>query len=106
MVVFVVVVVVFWFLFLFSMKGVPVWSHDGNNSHGEAYKDTEKLTIAQGDALTDQDNHFSSSLPGKTRRAIDIHEGEEVDAGAFKAIIRAAVVLNTSGGKARPRRSK
>jgi len=89
-----------------SMLGVPVWSHDGIICTGETYKDKVKLTFAQGAALKDPVKLFNSSLDGNTRRAIDIHEGEEVDAGAFKAIIRAAVVLNTSGGKARPRRSK
>src|SRR3569833_556732 len=89
-----------------SMLGVPVWSHDGIICTGETYKDKVKLTFAQGAALKDPVKLFISSLGGNTRRAIDIHEGEAVDAGAYKAIIRAAVVLNTSGGKARPRRSK
>jgi hypothetical protein len=89
-----------------SMLGVPVWSHDGIICTGEIYKDKVKLTFAEGAALKDPAKLFNYSLDGKARRAIDIHEGEEVDAGAFKAIIRAAVVLNTSGGKARPIRSK
>jgi hypothetical protein len=89
-----------------SMLGVPVWSHDGIICTGETYKDKVKLTFTEGAALEDPAKLFNSSLDGNARRAIDIHEGEEVDAGAFKAIIRAAVVFNTSGGKARPRRSK
>jgi hypothetical protein len=88
-----------------SMLGVPVWFHDGIICTGEIYKDKVKLTFAEGAALKDPAKLFNSSLDGKARRAIDIHDGEEVDAGAFKAIIRAAVVLNTSGGKARPIRS-
>ena len=89
-----------------SMAGVPVWSHDGIICTGESYKSTVKLTFAKGAALSDPARLFNSSLEGGTRRAIDIHQGEEVDAGAFKALIRAAVALNTSGGKARPRRAK
>jgi hypothetical protein len=65
-----------------------------------------KLTFAKGASLKDPAKLFNSSLGGNTRRAIDIHEGEKVDAGAFKTLIRAAVALNTSGGKARPRRAK
>jgi hypothetical protein len=89
-----------------SMLGVPVWSHDGIICTGEIYKDKVKLTFAGGAALKDPAKLFNSSLDGNARRTIDIHEGEEVDAGAFKAIIRAAVILNTSSEKARPRRSK
>jgi hypothetical protein len=89
-----------------SMLGVPVWSHDGIICTGEIYKDKVKVTFAEGAALKDPAKLFNSSLDGNARRAIDIHEGEEVDAGAFKAIIRAAVVLNTSDGKAGPRQSK
>jgi hypothetical protein len=84
--------------------GTPVWSHDGILCTGESYKSTVKLTFAKGASLKDPAKLFNASLDGNTRRAIDIHEGEEVDAGAFKALIRAAVALNTSGGKARPRR--
>jgi hypothetical protein len=87
-----------------SHPGVPVWSHQGLICTGESYKSIVKLTFAQGASLKDPAKLFNSSLEGNTRRAIDIHEGEEVDAGAFKALIRAAVALNTSGGKARPRR--
>ena len=85
--------------------GTPVWSHDGIICTGESYKSIVKLTFAKGASLKDPAKLFNSSLDGNVRRAIDIHEGEEVDAGAFKALIRAAVVLNTSGGKARPRRA-
>jgi hypothetical protein len=86
--------------------GVPVWSHDGIICTGESYKSIVKLTFAKGASLKDAARLFNSSLDGNARRAIDIHEGEEVDAGAFKALIRAAVALNTSGGKARPGRAK
>jgi hypothetical protein len=89
-----------------TSPGTPVWSHDGIICTGETYKSVVKLTFAKGAALKDPGKLFNSSLEGKVRRAIDIHEGEEVDAGAFKALIRAAVALNTSGGKARPRRAK
>ena len=87
-------------------RGTPVWSHDGIVCTGESYKSIVKLTFSKGASLEDPARLFNSSLEGNTRRAIDIHEGEEVDAGAFKALIRAAVALNTSGGKARPRRAK
>jgi hypothetical protein len=86
--------------------GTPTWSHDGILCTGETYKSVVKLTFAKGASLKDPAKLFNSSLEGNTRRAIDIHEGEKVDAGAFKALIRAAVALNTSGGKARPRRAK
>ena len=85
--------------------GTPVWSHDGIICTGESYKSTVKLTFSKGASLKDPAKLFNSSLDGNARRAIDIHEGEAVDAGAFKALIRAAVALNTSGGKARPRRA-
>ncbi len=81
-----------------SSPGTPVWSHDGIICTGESYKSTVKLTFFKGASLKDPAKLFNSSLEGNTRRAIDIHEGEEVDAGAFKALIRAAVALNTSGG--------
>jgi hypothetical protein len=77
-------------------KGTPVWSHDGIICTGETYKSIVKLTFAKGASLKDPAGLFNSSLDGKARRAIDIHEGEEVDAGAFKALIRAAVALNTA----------
>jgi hypothetical protein len=86
--------------------GTPTWSHDGIICTGETYKSVVKLTFAKGASLKDPAKLYNSSLEGNTRRAIDIHEGEKVDAGAFKALIRAAVALNTSGGKVRPRRAK
>jgi hypothetical protein len=86
--------------------GTPVWSHDGIICTGESYRSIVKLTFAKGASLKDPAQLFNSSLDGNVRRAIDIREGEEVDAGAFKALIRAAVALNTSGGKASPRRAK
>jgi hypothetical protein len=86
--------------------GTPVWSHDGITCTGESYKSIVKLTFPKGASLKDPAKLFNSSLDGNVRRAIDLHEGEEIDAGAFKALIRAAVSLNTSGGKARPRRAK
>ena len=86
--------------------GTPVWSHDGIICTGESYKSIVKLTFARGASLKDPARLFNSILDGNTRRAIDIHEEEVVDAGAFKALIRAAVAFNTSAGKARPRRAK
>jgi len=86
--------------------GTPVWSHDGIICTGETYKSVVKLTFARGASLPDPAGLFNSSLEGNTRRAIDIHEGEDIDAGAFQALIRAAVALNTSGGKAKPGRAK
>jgi hypothetical protein len=77
--------------------GTPVWSHDGIICTGETYKSVVKLTFAKGASLKDPDKLFNSSLEGNVRRAIDIHEGEEVDAAAFKSLVRAAVALNTSG---------
>ena len=77
--------------------GTPVWSHDGILCTGESYKDKVKLTFAKGAALKDPARLFNSSLDGNVRRAIDIHEGEEVDASAFKALIREAIALNGSG---------
>src|SRR2546425_12052072 len=86
--------------------GTPVWSHDGIICTGESYQSIVKLTFAKGASLEDPAKLFNSSLDGNVRRAIDIHEGEEVGADAFKTLVRAAVALNTSGGKARPRRAK
>jgi hypothetical protein len=80
-------------------RGTPVWSHDGGICTGESYKSIVKLTFFKGASLKDPAKLFNSSLEGNARRAIDIHEGEEIDANAFKALIRAAVALNTSGGK-------
>jgi hypothetical protein len=78
--------------------GTPTWSHDGGLCTGESYKSIVKLTFFKGASLKDPAKLFNSSLDGNARRAIDIHEGEEVDAKAFKALIRAAVALNASGG--------
>ena len=89
-----------------TSPGTPVWSHDGIICTGETYKSVVKLTFAKGAALEDPAGLFNASLDGNTRRAIDIREGEEVDADAFKALVRAAVALNASGGKARRRRVK
>jgi hypothetical protein len=79
--------------------GTPVWSHDGGICTGETYKSVVKLTFFKGASLKDPKKLFNSSLDGNVRRAIDIHEGESIDATAFKALIRAAVALNASGGK-------
>jgi len=75
-------------------RGVPVWSHDGIICTGETYKSVVKLTFAKGASLKDPSKLFNSSLEGNTRRAIDIHEGDEIDEDAFKALIRAAAALN------------
>ncbi len=80
-------------------RGVPVWSHAGILCTGETYKDKVKLTFAKGAALDDPSSLFNASLEGNTRRAIDLHEGDTIDATALKALIRAAVALNTSSGK-------
>jgi hypothetical protein len=80
-----------------TSPGTPVWSHDGGICTGETYKSVVKLTFFQGASLDDPAKLFNSSLEGKVRRAIDIREGEDLDADAFKALIRAAVELNTSG---------
>jgi hypothetical protein len=79
-----------------SMLGVPVWSHDGIICTGETYKNAVKLTFAKGASLEDPAGLFNSSLEGNTRRAIDFHEGDKIDEKALKALIRAAVALNTS----------
>ena len=76
--------------------GIPVWSHDGIITTGETYKSAVKLTFAKGALVKDPARLFNSSLEGKVRRAIDIHEGEEVDETAFKALVREAVALNSS----------
>jgi hypothetical protein len=80
-----------------TKPGTPVWSHDGIICTGEHYKMAVKLTFAKGAALKDPAHLFNSSLDGNVRRAIDIHEGEEVDASAFKALIRQAVAVNRAG---------
>ena len=77
-------------------RGVPVWSHDGIVCTGETYKSVVKMTFAKGAALKDPSGLFNSSLEGNTRRAIDFHEGEEIDEKALKELVRAAVTLNTS----------
>jgi hypothetical protein len=84
-----------------AMKGVPVWSHDGIVSTGETYAKAVKLTFARGASLPDPSHLFNSSLEGGTRRAIDIHEGENVDARAFKALVKAAVAENSRLAKKR-----
>ena len=80
-----------------GMTGVPVWSHDGIICTGETYKAVVKMTFAKGASLEDPKGLFNSSLEGNTRRAIDFHEGDEIDEAALKALIRAAVKLNTKG---------
>jgi hypothetical protein len=77
-------------------RGVPVWEHDGIICTGETYKAVVKLTFAKGASLPDPAGLFNSSLEGNTRRAIDLHEGDAIDAGALKALVRAAVALNRS----------
>jgi hypothetical protein len=77
-------------------RGVPVWEHDGIICTGETYKKVVKMTFAKGASLEDPSGLFNSSLEGNTRRAIDIHEGEEIDEEALKALVRAAVDLNTA----------
>ena len=83
--------------------GVPVWSHDGMICTGETYKSAVKVTFAKGAALEDPAGLFNSSLEGNMRRAIDFHEGDTIDERAFKALVRAAVALNTSERAAAPR---
>ena len=83
--------------------GTPVWSHDGIICTGESYKSVVKLTFAKGASLKDPARLFNSSLDGNVRRAIDIPEGEEIDAAAFKALIREAITLN-SAGKTKPKK--
>src|SRR5690349_3072338 len=85
--------------------GTPIWSHDGIICTGESYKQVVKLTFAKGASLKDPKRLFNSSLEGNVRRAIDIKEGEEVDAAAFKALVREAVVLNASKPKKAAKRA-
>ncbi len=80
-----------------TTPGTPVWSHDGIICTGESYKSVVKLTFAKGASLKDPSRLFNSSLDGNVRRAIDIHEGEDVDESAFKTLVRQAVALNSSG---------
>jgi hypothetical protein len=77
-----------------GMAGVPVWSHNGIVCTGETYRKVVKLTFARGATVPDPSRLFNSSLEGSTRRAIDIHEGEQVDAAAFRALVKAAVAQN------------
>ena len=86
--------------------GTPVWSHDGIICTGESYKQVVKLTFAKGASLKDPKHLFNSSLEGNVRRAIDIKEGEDVDATAFKALVREAVALNHSKPKKAAKRAK
>ena len=83
-------------------RGVPVWSHAGMICTGETYKNVVKITFAKGASLEDPSGLFNSSLEGNTRRAIDFHEGDKIDEKALKALIRAAVALNTSSAAQRP----
>jgi hypothetical protein len=87
-------------------RGVPVWEHAGIICTGETYKAVVKMTFAKGAALEDPAGLFNSSLEGNTRRAIDIHEGDKINEKALKALIRAAVTLNTSARAARPVRAQ
>jgi hypothetical protein len=86
--------------------GTPVWSHDGIICTGDSYKSAVKLTFAKGASLKDPARLFNSSLDGNVRRAIDIHEGEEVHESAFKALIREAVALNKSGKSKTAKKAK
>ena len=86
--------------------GTPVWSHDGIICTGESYQKVVKLTFLKGASLKDPARLFNASLEGNARRAIDIHEGEDVDASAFKALIRQAVALNSSGKSKSPKKAK
>jgi len=89
-----------------TSPGVPVWSHDGIICTGESYKNAVKLTFAKGASLKDPARLFNSSLDGNVRRAIDIKEGKDVDASAFKALVRQAVALNTSGKSKASKKAK
>ena len=80
-------------------RGLPVWSHDGMICTGETYKDKVKITFAKGASLTDPAGLFNASLEGNTRRAIDLHEGDEIDERAFKSLVRAAAALNASSAR-------
>ena len=86
--------------------GVPTWSHDGIICTGETYKSYVKLTFARGASVEDPTKLFNASLTAGTRRAIDLHEGDKLDARAFKALIRAAVDLNTANAKPKAKRTK
>lgn len=84
-----------------NLSGVPVWSHNGIICTGESYKEKVKLTFMKGASLKDPSRLFNASLDGNARRAIDIGEGDEIDADAFKELVRAAIALNTATGKAK-----
>src|SRR3978361_1287559 len=86
--------------------GTPIWSHDGIICTGESYKSVVKLTFAKGASLPDPAGLFNSSLEGNVRRAIDIHEGEEIDAAAFKALVGEAIALNASRQAKAARKAK
>jgi hypothetical protein len=86
--------------------GTPIWSHDGIICTGESYKNVVKLTFSKGASLNDPARLFNSSLDGNTRRAIDIHEGEEVDEAAFKALVHQAIDLNSSGKSKSSKKAK
>src|SRR2546430_5694498 len=87
-------------------RGTPVWSHDGIICTGECYKNVVKLTFSKGASLKDPARLFNSSLDGNGRRAIDIHEGEEVDESAFTALVRQAVALNSAGNSKAAKKAK
>ncbi len=87
-------------------RGTPVWSHEGILCTGESYNSVVKLTFAKGASLKDPARLFNSSLDGKVRRAIDIHEGEEINGTAFKALVRRAIAFNKAAKQAAPRKSK
>jgi hypothetical protein len=86
--------------------GTPIWSHDGIICTGESYKKVVKLTFAKGASLKDPARLFNSSLEGNVRRAIDIHEGEEVDQSAFRALVREAIALNRAGKLKRSKKAR
>ena len=87
-------------------RGTPVWSHDGIICTGESYKSVVKLTFAKGASLKDPARLFNSSLEGNARRAIDIHDGEEIDGFAFKTLVRQAIALNSSGKSKSSKKAK
>jgi hypothetical protein len=87
-------------------RGTPVWSHDGIICTGESYQNVVKLTFAKGASLKDPARLFNSSLDGNVRRAIDLHAGEEVDESSFKALVRQAAALNSSGKSKPPKKAK
>src|SRR5437016_11505358 len=89
-----------------TSPGIPVWSHGGIVCTGETYKNVVKMTFAKGATLKDPSGLFNSSLDGHVRRAIDIHEGENVDESAFKALVRQAAALNSSGKSKRSKKAK